>query len=95
MWTFVLMTQSGGGSGLLQPFAPGPGVGAGVGAGVGPGPGSGVGVGFGVGVAVGIDGIETLSTPDVGAFGDALGAVGSSSVIVWQPTRTRAAAANP
>ena len=54
-----------------------------------------MGAGFGVGVAVGIVGIETLSTPEAGAFGDALGAVGSSSVIVWQPARTRAAAAIP
>jgi hypothetical protein len=55
----------------------------------------GVGFGFGVGVAVGIVGIETLRTPEEGALGDALGAVGSSSVIVWQPARTRAAAAIP
>jgi hypothetical protein len=55
----------------------------------------GVVAGFGVGVAVGIVGIETLITPEAGAFGVALGAVGSSSVIVWQPTRTRAAAAIP
>ena len=47
------------------------------------------------GVGVGIVGIETLSTPEVGALGDALGAVGSSSVMVWQPARTRAAAAKP
>ena len=99
MWTLVLMVHRGGGSGSLQPPAPGPGVGLGPGVGVGVGPGPGVGVGFGVGagvgVGVGIVGIETLSTPEVGALGDALGAVGSSSVMVWQPARTRAAAAKP
>jgi hypothetical protein len=93
MWTLLLIFQSGGGIGCPQPPAFGGGVACGVGVGVGAGPGVGVGAGFGVGVAVGIVGIETLSTPEAGAFGDALGAVGSSSVIVWQPIRTRAAAA--
>jgi hypothetical protein len=37
---------------------------------------------LGVGVAVGIVGIDTLSTPDAGALGEAEGVVGSSSVIV-------------
>jgi hypothetical protein len=95
MWILVFMTHSGGGSGSPQPPAFGGGVGAGVGVGVGAGPGVGVGLGFGVGVAVGIVGIETLRTPEEGALGDALGAVGSSSVIVWQPARTKAATAIP
>jgi hypothetical protein len=61
----------------------------GVGAGVGPGVGDGVGVGFGVGVATGILGIGTVKIGDAGDF---VGSVGSSSVIVWQPTATSAAA---
>jgi hypothetical protein len=93
MWTLVLMLQSGGGVGSPQPPVFGGGVACGVGVGLGAGPGVAVGAGFGVGV--GIVGIETLSTPELGAFGDALGAVGSSSVIVWQLTRTRAAAPIP
>jgi hypothetical protein len=76
------MTHSGGGIGSPQPPVFGGGVGSGVGVGVGAGPGVGVGLGFGgVGVAVGIVGIETLRTPEEGALGEALGAVGSSSVI--------------
>jgi len=54
-----------------------------------------VGAGLGVGVGVGIVGIETFRTPEAGALGDALGVVGSSSVIVWQPSRRRATAAVP
>jgi hypothetical protein len=92
MWTLVFILQSGGGIGSPQPPVLGGGVACGVGVGVGTGPGVGVGFGSGVGVGVGIVGIDTLRTPEVGALGAALGAVGSSSVIVWQPTRTRAAA---
>jgi hypothetical protein len=40
-------------------------------------------------------GSASESAPEAGALGDALGAVGSSSVIVWQPPRTRAATAIP
>jgi len=59
-------------------------VGLGEGVGKGVGPGVGVGVGVGAGLGVGRVGIETFRTPDDGAFGDgdALGEVGSSSVMV-------------
>jgi hypothetical protein len=42
-----------------------------------------------------IVGMETLMTPEVGALGDALGVVGSSSVIVWQPASTKATPTSP
>jgi hypothetical protein len=67
----------------------GVGVGVGVGPGVGLGVGDAVGVGLGVGVPTAILGMGTVRTDDVGVW---VGWVGSSSVIVWHPTRTSATA---
>ena len=99
MWILALNLESGGGCGLPQPLTlggvgVGSGVGVGVGAGVGVAPGAGVGVapGFGVGV-VEIVGMLSLTTPEAGAFGDALGVVGSSSVIVCHPDSAKTAPA--
>ena len=65
-----------------------------MGVGGGVGVGAAVGAGFGAGVpATGIDGIGMVKTPPVA--GVLLGWVGSSSVIVWHPTRTNAAEAMP
>jgi hypothetical protein len=93
MLTFIFWM--GGGRGLPQSPAS-VGVGSGVGAGVGSGEGPGFGV-DGVGVGAGVppptlrDGMETVTMP--GAFDSVLeGSVGSSSVIVWQPTRIAATA---
>jgi hypothetical protein len=77
-----------GGSGSPHPEALG-GVGVGAGPGVAVGDGDGFGVAIGAGVATEILGIGTLRIGEVGVFE---GSVGSSSVIVWHPTRTSAAA---
>jgi hypothetical protein len=52
----------------------------------------GVGAGVGVGVAKGIFGIGTVRIGDEGVF---VGSVGSSSVIVWHPTRMNPTATMP
>src|SRR5512138_220003 len=82
MWILaVILTLLMSGTGL--PHLPA----LGVGVGLGPGVGVGVGVGFGVGVGIAGSGI-VRTEPLV-----PLGWVGSSSVMVWQPTRRVATAA--
>src|SRR5512140_3819482 len=95
MWIlpFILVTT---GRGCPQvPLVPVAGVGVGFGAGVGVAVGAGVGFGVGAGVAPGIAGIATVRMPLLPAFVVLVGCVGSSSVMVWQPTRSSAAAVRP